>query len=308
MQCFPIPKAVIKKIEDICRRFVWTGNTEVKSRKCPVAWNRVCSRYKQGGLQIMNLYWWNCALLMKCLWNISEKADNLWVRWINCHYLKGMDVMDYDIKNSNSWMFKGILKQREYMMNMMQNWNEAKAKRRFVTTKFYNCLNSDGSNVSWANVIQNNKAQPRAIVCLWMACHMRLPTRDRLKRFGMLQESVCLLCHAEEESHNHLFFECRKTEVVWQSILNWIEVDHKPLKWEDELLWITAVTRGKGWRAMVVKVGITETIYSIWRLRNDTCFKNNVDNTNIVDRIKDSIVYRLWNIRKFRQHVARIMM
>ncbi|XP_058783490.1 uncharacterized protein LOC131658182 [Vicia villosa] len=284
MQCFPIPKGVIKKIEDICRKFIWTGNHENNSSKSPVAWIKVCSSYKQGGLQILNMYWWNCALLMKCLWNISEKADNLWVKWINCHYLKGRDVMEYEIKGSNSWMFKGILKQREHIANMQQVWNEAKLKHKFSTTKFYKCLIDDGSSVDWANVMQSNKAQPRALICLWMACHMHLPTRDRLKRFGILQDSNCVLCNESEESHNHIFFQCRKTGNIWKNILEWIELKHQPVRWEDEIRWISTIAKGKGWKAMLIKVCIAETIYSVWRMRNDACFKNNVDNTNIVEK------------------------
>ncbi|CAK8536478.1 unnamed protein product [Lathyrus sativus] len=49
VHCFPILKLVSKKIDAIFRSFIWIGNSEM-SRKSPVAWNKVCSTAKQGGL------------------------------------------------------------------------------------------------------------------------------------------------------------------------------------------------------------------------------------------------------------------
>ncbi|XP_058760201.1 uncharacterized protein LOC131633505 [Vicia villosa] len=53
MQCFPIPKMVIKKIDAICRSFIWTDSKEI-SRKCPVAWNTMCKPIAPGGLHLLN--------------------------------------------------------------------------------------------------------------------------------------------------------------------------------------------------------------------------------------------------------------
>lgn len=71
MQCLPLPKSVINKIDSICRRFVWSGGTEGK--KNPVAWTTVCRPRKLGGLDVLNLHVWNQITLLKCLWNICKK-------------------------------------------------------------------------------------------------------------------------------------------------------------------------------------------------------------------------------------------
>lgn len=41
LQCFPLPKKVLKHIDSLCRSFLWKG-TEELSRKSPVAWEDVC--------------------------------------------------------------------------------------------------------------------------------------------------------------------------------------------------------------------------------------------------------------------------
>lgn len=54
MQCLPIPKCVIHKINDACRVFLWAGKTG-NNRKSPVAWSTVSMPKKNGGLNIINL-------------------------------------------------------------------------------------------------------------------------------------------------------------------------------------------------------------------------------------------------------------
>ncbi|CAK8537830.1 unnamed protein product [Lathyrus sativus] len=54
MQCLPLPKAMIRKIESICRSFIWTRKNTI-SRKCPVAWIRTCCPTAQGRLNLLNL-------------------------------------------------------------------------------------------------------------------------------------------------------------------------------------------------------------------------------------------------------------
>ncbi|XP_058783399.1 uncharacterized protein LOC131658081 [Vicia villosa] len=71
MNCFPIPKCVIHKIDSICRSFIWAGKE--KSRKSPVAWKTMCSPMRKVGLNIINLEVWNRIAMLKCLWNISMK-------------------------------------------------------------------------------------------------------------------------------------------------------------------------------------------------------------------------------------------
>ncbi|XP_058764092.1 uncharacterized protein LOC131637519 [Vicia villosa] len=206
------------------------------------------------------------------------------------------------------------MKQRDKIGTVQHDWNKAVLLGKFRITTFYNLLNDDGHCVPWHSMIQH-KARPRAIVCLWMACHGKLPTRERLRRFGMIQVSHCVLCGIEEESHDHLFFKCSKTESIWKEVLNWMEMDHRPQEWAKELEWLTIATKKKGWKASLLSMGIAETVYNIWRMRNSICFKDDVDNTCIfdrikecIDRIKDSIVYRACHSTKLRHHIARIMM
>ncbi|XP_058741022.1 uncharacterized protein LOC131613364 [Vicia villosa] len=142
---------------------------------------------------------------------------------------------------------------------------------------------------------------------MWLACHGRLATRQRLFRFGMVSDNRCCLCKSDEESINHLLFVCPDTVCIWAKILAWIQVSHTPQSWDAEILWLSKNTNGKGWRASILKLAAAETIYSVWKYRNDICFGNAVDKAKIVDNIIDIIVYRGWYSKNLRPHIAKLM-
>ncbi|XP_074314100.1 uncharacterized protein LOC141649302 [Silene latifolia] len=52
---FMLPKMILKKIESVCRAFLWYGN-ENKERPYLVAWNQICQPKRKGGLGFKNLY------------------------------------------------------------------------------------------------------------------------------------------------------------------------------------------------------------------------------------------------------------
>jgi hypothetical protein len=112
MQCLPLPKKVIHKINAICRSFLWSGGAVI-TKKSPVSWEHVCAPKAQGGLNLISLDEWNRANLTKLLWNINNKADSLWIRWIHSYYIKQDQLMNMYVKQTCSWILKAILQQRD---------------------------------------------------------------------------------------------------------------------------------------------------------------------------------------------------
>lgn len=87
---FILPKQVMKRVMAICRNYLW-GSSD-KYKKVPlVNWDEVCQAKKHGGLGIKNLVKWNKASIMKLNWDIANKKDILWVKWIHNRYIKNAD-------------------------------------------------------------------------------------------------------------------------------------------------------------------------------------------------------------------------
>ncbi|XP_058725538.1 uncharacterized protein LOC131596817 [Vicia villosa] len=251
---------------------------------------------------------WNIVSLLKCLWNICCKADNMWVKWIHNYYIKGDDVMSTVVKKDSTWIYKSIMQQREILGQVQHHWDFAVSNHKFSMRKFYLTLNDDHTRVSWFRLMCHNRARPRAILCLWITCHGRFSTKVRLAQFGMFQDRICSLCEEQEETIDHLFFACSITKGIWSTVLQWLNIHHTPQDWTHELAWITGYAKGKGWRAMLMKMAIAETIYCIWQHQNNICFDNSVDNKNIERKIIDYIVYRGWKIPNLRRHITSLML
>ncbi|XP_058725944.1 uncharacterized protein LOC131597251 [Vicia villosa] len=271
LQCFPIPKFVLHKIESICPSFLWRGK-DVHSKKSPIAWK-------------------------------TRKADNLWVHWIHAYYLKGQSLMELMPNTTWSWMFVSIMKQRGSVPHNL--WNTMTQELKFPMKRVYaHLLNAERTN--WSYLLCSNPARPRATLCLWMQCHGRLPTKDRTIRFGFIQDNVCSMCRQDVETKEHVFFECSFPRSIWCTILEWIGIKHTPVIWLDELRWVIANSNKKGWRAKILKLAFAEVIYGIWSHRNNLIF--GTDSTATLQTIIDCIVHRSWIDKSIRNHIAELLL
>ncbi|XP_058758318.1 uncharacterized protein LOC131631539 [Vicia villosa] len=98
-------------------------------------------------------------------------------------------------------------------------------KGKFKMMQVYNALIEDSNKVNWYHMMQHNIARPRANVIMWLVSQDRLPTKTRLKRFGLLQLTNCELCDEDEETMTHLMFNCKGTISIWSKILNWLDIN-----------------------------------------------------------------------------------
>ncbi|KAH1233546.1 Short-chain dehydrogenase TIC 32, chloroplastic [Glycine max] len=196
----------------------------------------------------------------------------------------------------------------EGKLPIQQHWDQALSRQKFPMSAMYHGLTEEHQRVSWRSVMCGNKARPRAVICLWLACHKKLSTKDRLRRFRMIQSSDCSICNCADESINHLFFNCSGTREIWGNILDWLGRRHDPREWDMELAWIIENTKGKGWKSALLKMATAETVYNVWHYRNSMCFGTVVDKQVIERNIIDNIVYRSWQYPTLRSHVAKLMM
>ncbi|XP_058732788.1 uncharacterized protein LOC131604361 [Vicia villosa] len=140
-----------------------------------------------------------------------------------------------------------------------------------------------------------------------MTCHGKLPTKERLKRFHILNDEICSLCNLEIEIVEHLFFKCRIASDIWKGILQWLDVVHQPNGWEEELDWVLKSSRKKGWRARVLKLAFAENIYGVRQHRNDIVFGKDTSR-NTINSIIDCIVYRGWQSKRISPYIASLML
>ena len=87
-QLFIIPAKIIKVIEGLCRSYLWSGVGE-DTKKALIAWERVCCPKSEGGIGLINMRVWNRAAIAKLCWDLANKEDKLWIKWVHTYYIKG---------------------------------------------------------------------------------------------------------------------------------------------------------------------------------------------------------------------------
>ncbi|XP_019263543.1 PREDICTED: uncharacterized protein LOC109241273 [Nicotiana attenuata] len=110
-QLFLIPSKVLKTIEAYCRIYVWSG-VNVITRRSLVAWDKLCTPKSAGGLNLINLKLWNKAVAAKNYWDLANKGDKMWIKWIHEYYIKGQQLSNMPIPKQASWVVRNMVEAR----------------------------------------------------------------------------------------------------------------------------------------------------------------------------------------------------
>ncbi|XP_021848362.1 uncharacterized protein [Spinacia oleracea] len=170
-QIFILPKSVIRKINSVCRAYLWHGTYD-DSRPDPVAWINLCVSKTQGGLGFRNLAIWNQAAVGKLAWSIAQKEDNLWVKWVHAIYVKQKNWLVYMPSIAASGAVKYICKVKLDCTNRLHSdsW--------LTTTKYsigdmYKQLSEQQAKTNWSQFVWNRFTIPKHRVILWLALQDR---------------------------------------------------------------------------------------------------------------------------------------
>lgn len=142
-QIFILPEAVLKKINAICRSFSWSKEHD-SLKPGYVEWDKVW--HKSGrGLGVRHILLWNKAAVGKQVWDITGKAHNLWVKWVNR-------------TNSNTgWAWRAwrcICKAKTEIMTALQGDQWMVELRAFYkTTKVYAKSNGPEQKQQWSRFV-----------------------------------------------------------------------------------------------------------------------------------------------------------
>ena len=97
-----LPKAIVNRIEQMIRNFLWQGNNMGKG-VAKVAWKIVVKPCNEGGLGIHSLSEWNRAAMAKHLWKILRPGPkSLWVKWVEENLLKGRSIWEVPVPSDCS--------------------------------------------------------------------------------------------------------------------------------------------------------------------------------------------------------------
>ena len=109
---------------------------------------------------------------------------------------------------------------------------------------------------------------------------------------------MCTLCKQEEESRNHLFFDCSYSKEVWRIVLSLSGLHRVVLYWQREFTCTAQRLRGKAFISKILMIVWNACIYHIWKERNNRIFKQKKESPEqILEYIKVSIRLRLAGLK-----------
>ncbi|XP_071714993.1 uncharacterized protein [Rutidosis leptorrhynchoides] len=232
---------------------------EMKRGKAKVKWKDICLPKKEGGLGIKNLKQWNIALTSYHIWCIITRKQSLWVRWIHSYRLSNKSFWEVDVPATASYGWKKILSLREeirqYFIYKIGRgdctlaWHDTWCDYGHLSELFsYRQISqARASPVTWYSIVWFPQSVPRFSFIMWLVVKEKLKTQDRLKAWdiGTAQNmnALCALCNVQQDSHDHLFFECPFSNQVWSLVKQFIPLQIASYKWRDILSLLTGVAK-----------------------------------------------------------------
>ncbi|KAI3824227.1 hypothetical protein L1987_05677 [Smallanthus sonchifolius] len=108
LSLYKAPLKVIKDLEGLIKKFLWGGSSEGRKMNW-VAWERVASPIKCGGLGLSKLLEVNTALLSKWGWRYKCGRDNLWVKVVDAIHSGGSNWSFVPVCKSASGVWRNIV-------------------------------------------------------------------------------------------------------------------------------------------------------------------------------------------------------
>ena len=126
----------------------------------------------------------------------------------------------------------------------------------------------------WQSIMFKNPTRPKAIFILWIFMYRKLATKDRLAKWGIIQETACVLCATEDESLDNMFLHCHYVSEVWKRVITWAGFNsNRAGTWTQFMQWSIQQGKGKSTRAQLFKMLLAEMVYVFWNERNKRILK-----------------------------------
>ncbi|XP_028201775.1 uncharacterized protein LOC114385948 [Glycine soja] len=166
----------------------------------------------------------------------------------------------------------------------------------FSTKSAYKVLQEAHNNADEdraSKIMWRLKIPPGVSAFSWRLFKNMLPTRDNLRRRQVTLPSYsCPLCEHEEESVNHLMFNCSKTRSLWWEPMRWVNrVGPLPTDPKNHFLqfsqWNRQSSTTKRWELLWIALSL-----SIWHHRNGMVFNNQPFNP---EKVMDDALFHTWS-------------
>ncbi|KAL3629987.1 hypothetical protein CASFOL_026299 [Castilleja foliolosa] len=245
-----LPIGVCRKFRSKIRKFLWGGNDVFGKKISWVSWEKLSTNKDNGGLGILELDYFNKALLSKWGWCLLERSGSaLWLNILESKYGNlnvCLEILEGNKKLKKSWspwwknLIK-VLKENNWFFNNsirdvkpftsgddVWKWTPS-STGQFTVKSAYKVIREMNVKISssrpWLSPIWVKGDPLKVTTFSWKLVQDRIPTISNLIKRGAFNPNFdkrCKFCGADEENSKHLFFECTWARKIWDNVYMWV--------------------------------------------------------------------------------------
>ncbi|XP_022024397.1 uncharacterized protein LOC110924709 [Helianthus annuus] len=285
------------QLRSVVRNFIWS---EIGNGVTTSAWFDTWSELGPLGQFISPRLISNAGFDLSS--NVSDVyANNLW-RWPDAwrDLFPVLNQLDHLVLNPNkSDKFKWRIGDQIHDFSSFRAWDSVRHKEE---------------QVNWSNIVWFSQCIPRHAFLMWLIMKRKLLTQDKILSWDLARRKnmnmlCCLLCYANHDSHEHLFFECEFSSQVWFMVRSKVGMDMISAKWNDIVVCLRDRAKSKSVSDYVTRLLVAASAYFIWQERNARLFKNQMRPPEAVrDIIIQQVRYKLMGAKlKDCANVRRVL-
>ncbi|KAG7555489.1 Reverse transcriptase zinc-binding domain [Arabidopsis suecica] len=158
----------------------------------------------------------------------------------------------------------------------------------FSTAKTWHAIHPDPVHVPWHKSVWFKDRIPKHAFICWVAAWNRLHTRDRLRNWGLVIPSSCVLCNAFDETRDHLFFQCDFSREIWGYFTNAATLTPPPM-FIPCLLWLRNASTNSN-VSTIIKLAFQASLYFVWKERNSRIHSGNSKPASVIIKEIQTII------------------
>lgn len=159
----------------------------------------------------------------------------------------------------------------------------------FNTRQTWEIIRRNGTKVNWAKCLWFSGATPKYSVVTWIAAHNRLATGDRILKWSPQAGAQCIMCKAQMETREHLFFSCQYTQEIWLNLAGKLLGVSYSHNWS-RVLEILLNKRRDSTDLFLLRYVFQVSVHTIWRERNGRRHGEAHKTTAVLIRFIDKVV------------------
>lgn len=159
----------------------------------------------------------------------------------------------------------------------------------FSSKKTWLQLRSARPVCEWSKGIWFQQSTPKFSFLVWVALRQRLQTCDRMQRWSVAVDPVCVLCNAEGETCNHLFFDCKYSTQVWKALVGGILQGAFTSEWNGIVGMVSKATLSPT-KHFLLRYAFQATVHALWRERNNRRHGEQPRSADIISKFVDKTI------------------